>query len=347
MKAGETVEHDGKEYLILGKTFGTKTKLSSGDRFVLEGETLNLERDDSGKVIKVGVWVPEVIEPTDKGADSLEAIVERAKAHGVLQEKVRHEDGEVEYLPTDAGRPSTASKEFEGAAIMLFLPTEQAKKLATLVDINGAKPTKPKDMHLTLAFLGKAKDLEEKQSLIEAVLERFAETTKPISGKVGGAGRFLKVEEDGTNAIYASFDSPGLSALRERLVSSLADIGVELGSDHDFTPHITLAYAPTDAWELPKVEPIEVEFDKVMLGWGDERKAYPLSGKEGKKAEAEAYPDESKKMRFVAQNHYRGKSCHLDLRFEYKRGNDDYLKGWTVAHQVSGALKNRGSLSSS
>lgn len=339
MKAGEIVEQGGKNYLVVGKTFGTKTKLSPGDRFVLEGETLNLERDESGKVVKAGIWVPEVIEPTDKAADSLEAIVKRAKEHGVLQEKVRHENGKVEYLPTDAGKPGTASKEFEGAAVMLFLPTEQAKKLAALVDVDGAKLTKPKDMHLTLAFLGKAKDLEEKRPLIEAVLDRFAEQSKPILGKVGGAGRFLKVEEDGTNAVYASFDSSGLSALREKLVSSLESIGVDLGSDHDFTPHITLAYAQTDTWELPKVEPVEVEFDKITLGWGDERKAFKLKGKEGKKAEAEAYPDESKKLRFVAQNHYRGKSCHLDLRFEFKRANSDYLRGWTVAHQVAGAIK--------
>ena len=51
------------------------------------------------------------------------------------------------------------------------------------------------------------------------------------------------------------------------------------------------------------------------------------------------YPDESKKLRFVSQNHYRGKSCHLDMRFEYKRGGDNWLRGFTVTHQIADAIK--------
>jgi len=39
--------------------------------------------------------------------------------------------------------------------------------------------------------------------------------------------------------------------------------------------------------------------------------------------------------RFVFQNHYRGKSCHADLRFE-RNGN---LEGYTLMHQVEGEIK--------
>ena len=41
------------------------------------------------------------------------------------------------------------------------------------------------------------------------------------------------------------------------------------------------------------------------------------------------------KKRFVFQNHYRGKSCHGDLRFE-TNGN---LEGYTLMHQIEGEIK--------
>jgi hypothetical protein len=47
-----------------------------------------------------------------------------------------------------------------------------------------------------------------------------------------------------------------------------------------------------------------------------------------------AYPDESKSWRFVAQEHFRGKSAHLDLRLE----SGDYLVGWTIANQQPDAI---------
>jgi len=46
------------------------------------------------------------------------------------------------------------------------------------------------------------------------------------------------------------------------------------------------------------------------------------------------YPDESKSYRFVAQHHWRGKSVHLDLRFEA----NDHLVGWTVMEQPDDAV---------
>ena len=47
------------------------------------------------------------------------------------------------------------------------------------------------------------------------------------------------------------------------------------------------------------------------------------------------YPDEGKGSRFVFQHHYRGKSVHGDFRVE----TGDYLVGWTVADQITGAIK--------
>lgn len=51
------------------------------------------------------------------------------------------------------------------------------------------------------------------------------------------------------------------------------------------------------------------------------------------------YPDEDKKLRYVIQAHSRGRAIHLDARFEYKRGNDHYLRGWTIMAQQPDAIK--------
>ena len=43
------------------------------------------------------------------------------------------------------------------------------------------------------------------------------------------------------------------------------------------------------------------------------------------------YPDESKAYHYVNQHHYRGRSCHSDLRFETDKG---YLIGWTLLDSI-------------
>ncbi len=47
-------------------------------------------------------------------------------------------------------------------------------------------------------------------------------------------------------------------------------------------------------------------------------------------------PPENKKMKFVIQSHWRGKSEHKDLRFEV----DGYLTGWTLFDAPAGVVKN-------
>jgi len=54
-------EVKGKRYLKVGKTFSTKEKLEPGDKFLLEYETLNLERDEKTDSCKVTCWAPRFI----------------------------------------------------------------------------------------------------------------------------------------------------------------------------------------------------------------------------------------------------------------------------------------------
>jgi len=46
------------------------------------------------------------------------------------------------------------------------------------------------------------------------------------------------------------------------------------------------------------------------------------------------YPGEKRKWKYVIQHHFRGKSCHSDLRIEH----DNYLIGWTLMDQIKGKI---------
>lgn len=52
-------------------------------------------------------------------------------------------------------------------------------------------------------------------------------------------------------------------------------------------------------------------------------------------AQYNVFPDEQKKYWFIFQNHFRGKSVHLDFRYEV---NAD-LRGWTIDHARARAVK--------
>jgi len=127
-----------------------------------------------------------------------------------------------------------------------------------------------KDSHITLLYLGKVIDIEDSRDTILAELENFAVNSQPITGLISGVGRFLNDEGNGTNAIYASFDSPELPAFRESLVQMIQATGIGIESTHGFTPHITLAYIPKDS-SMPNVDIpiIKIMFSSIYLVWGD------------------------------------------------------------------------------
>jgi 2'-5' RNA ligase/8-oxo-dGTP pyrophosphatase MutT (NUDIX family) len=129
-----------------------------------------------------------------------------------------------------------------------------------------------RDIHLTLAFLGKF-DGDEK-ALKEAV-KAWAATCPPIHGEVSGTGYFTAGE---TNVAYASADLPLLPHNRERLVDSLRRAGFPPSMDHGFTPHITLGYGKEDVAAIVAKPKYNLRFDKVTLAIGDRRFDFDLTG---------------------------------------------------------------------
>jgi len=81
MKAGDIVKRDGTEYLVIGKTFGSKEKLADLATVLVEAEQANLERDEDGNLLALTLWAPEVMGAAEGKPESLETVVARARKH--------------------------------------------------------------------------------------------------------------------------------------------------------------------------------------------------------------------------------------------------------------------------
>lgn len=154
-----------------------------------------------------------------------------------------------------------------GVMVALFPSPATAGMLAQ----PGGEPAE--DLHVTLAFLGDADQLDQAavQRLAQTVAG-WATTVAPLPAVISGTGRFTSGPEP---VIYASVDTPDLPAARERLVEALSGAGLEPSSEHGFTPHMTLAYE--DRYVVVP-DPLPLTFETVTLAVAGERMSFPLTG---------------------------------------------------------------------
>ncbi|MGH7274635.1 MAG: 2'-5' RNA ligase family protein, partial [Nitrospiria bacterium] len=175
----------------------------------------------------------------------------------------------------------SAEKAHSGVMVAFMLPPQYTKQLAIFLEVlpESCQIVPANELHLTLAYLGNAVDLEGQRKAIKETLTVLAEETLELIGRIGGFGRFLTNEADGTNAIYASFDAPELPAFRQKLVERLAGAGLDVANNHGFTPHITLCYLPADATTPDLiVPPLEMTLPNLTLGWGGVYTDFHLGG---------------------------------------------------------------------
>lgn len=158
----------------------------------------------------------------------------------------------------------TKAQNGTGAMVALYPSPEVAQQLA----VADGEPAG--DLHITLAYLGEAAAIEDPERLAQ-VVQGVALSTPPLSGEVSGVGHFTAGEEPVT---YASPDVPGLSEFRHRIVEALNGAGYELGSEHGFTPHITLAYDHIE----PEVPNVPLEFGEVCVCLAGNRQSFALEG---------------------------------------------------------------------
>lgn len=161
-----------------------------------------------------------------------------------------------------------------GVMVALFPDPEAAKKIA----VRGGDD--PEQLHVTLAYLGKTSDaagdgltLESATSQIVAAAQAAAATYQPLSGTVGGVGKFPDQGEG--VPVIALVDVVGIGAVREAVVDALEAGGLPVKTDHGFTPHMTLGYN-LDLDLIPDSEPVPVEFTHLVVAVGGTHTRIPL-----------------------------------------------------------------------
>lgn len=165
------------------------------------------------------------------------------------------------------GEPS-----FSLGMVAVYPSPEEAEALA----LEGGH--EPGDLHVTLVFLGDAEEVSAES--VNAAVALVASELGPISGSVGGVGRFS--ETDKGVPVLALPDVQGLTLLRERIVDELGHSGVASPSEHGFLPHMTLAYMAADEEiDLESAEEkfgLPLTFDRISVVLADERTDYELTG---------------------------------------------------------------------
>lgn len=160
----------------------------------------------------------------------------------------------------------------DGIMIAFKVPPPIARQLY----IEGGEPAR--DMHITLCYLGRATDVEAPdQSILASAVATWAKLTPSMVASLSGPARF---DQGSKTALVALVDAPGLAEARTNLTRILDMAGITYSEDHDFTPHITRAYADPGETipDLPEESVGTWELAQACLVWRDQWVEIPLEG---------------------------------------------------------------------
>jgi 2'-5' RNA ligase len=130
------------------------------------------------------------------------------------------------------------------------------------------------ELHITLLYLGKAKDYTAKQlSQLPVLVQQWAKTQQPLQARTQGAGTFVN---EGSHVMWAAVDIPGGGRMHDSLADFLRGHGIKVNEEHGFTPHITLKYDKYHVRFLPKIHPERWTVDEVWFCRAGEWVSYPL-----------------------------------------------------------------------
>ncbi len=176
-----------------------------------------------------------------------------------------------------AQTPDLKADSSGSAMVAFYLPAEITNQL--VLGIPGAIPAD--QLHLTLAYLGKAEDIEEDQiEKIKRCVGLWAKSQIPIDVRINGLARFTKTGDDGTQPLVALLDSHSLKTLQYSLESYIRYDGeYDYKSDHEFMPHMTLGYLPPGAlWPIQTLPELKFALKSVVFKVGDMRYDLQLTG---------------------------------------------------------------------
>lgn len=188
---------------------------------------------------------------------------------------------QVEIKPdTSKAMKLAAMKMHTGVMIALFIPPEVAMFLAgvqAFLPMNST-PTLSNEFHITLAYLGDMDTIDTRTTTaITNALYDFSSTMPTLTGRFNGIGRFQAVGDDGTDALYVSFDCKELQDWRHELIERLRLAGVNMSSEHGFIPHVTLGYIPSNAvTPMISLPLFDMTFGDMWACFGDSRQNFRL-----------------------------------------------------------------------
>ena len=261
-----TDEMDRCVQKVMAEGHGKDSAIAICYTSVVEGEDLGVLLDVAKRATEEDYpWDQCIADQKARGYGDERA----AKICGAI--KARSQGGE--HLQGD-GRRIEQSRPNDGAMVACFVPPAIATGLAVPGGLSA------EDLHLTLISLGDAADFDGpgRRAEIEAVVQAWAGSQRPLGGNISGEIRF----PDAGNGIpyCTSFDCAALPAARQELVDQLDEFAhLSPGDAHGFTPHITLAYI--EEGEQPQAGGEKRDetctFGQVSVVWGDGKQVtFPL-----------------------------------------------------------------------
>ena len=172
----------------------------------------------------------------------------------------------------DRAQVIDAASEYRKLAMVCWLvPDEVAAQFPQLRNY----PDLP---HCTLACFDLPEDEEQRSALIgraELALRQLAASASALSEncKTTGVARFAGEEED---PVVVSLSCPGINDMRSALVGFLTANGVEIKSNFEFTPHITIGYLRKEdelgvsAEQLDQLANLPLRIESLALVAGDD-----------------------------------------------------------------------------
>lgn len=328
------------EFLVVGKTFSTEIEMKVGDRFILEGETLNLVFDYNSTLFDIGIWAPRVIGKTDKQPNTLEEVIMKAFENEVLVYKEIFEDGN--------------SSAYSNPNPKLIIEKLQVDYFGKIKDIDNYEPSKMKleqlhdDFRIALAWWAQ---LERGIEIEGVTKKKVYNLLKAIVAELikRGKTRFHpeNMRESSRQVLYAVLrDLLQVIYLNDSIVD---DIKAEL--EVVFPPGIELGdYIVARESNGKMVGAIKIlkEREYLIIAIFHEElseiediapKAALIKGRDylTPKDPFMRIPSEDRTYKFVAQHHFRGKTCHTDPRMELVKG--EVLIKFTLADLIRGTIK--------
>ena len=135
------------------------------------------------------------------------------------------------------------------------------------------------EMHVTVLYLGKELTPEQVERA-RSVTQAFAAQAAPLTGTVGGPGRFPATPtSEGNDVLVRLVNVPRLEAVREELIKRLRQVGVEPQLTHGYTPHVTMAYVPVDTQSVDgPAFSTTINVDRLYFSADTNHESFPLAG---------------------------------------------------------------------